>query len=67
MKLPCGCKPGKFLCKTAEMLWAYHSALYRAGLPVLSAHFRAEYDAHYSNTEKTLEESIRDSEGVSDA
>ena len=56
------CKPGKHLCNTAEMLWAYHSSLYKAGCSTLSAFFRAEYDAHYRNP-KTLEQSALDAAG----
>lgn len=62
-RIACGCKPGKHLCQTAEMLWAYHSSLYKAGCSTLSAFFRAEYDAHYDNPNKSLKQSAVDAAG----
>jgi hypothetical protein len=59
-RLECGCKRGKNLCNTAEMLWSMHSALDKAGCPTLSRYFRNEYDLHFTDPTRTLEAVLKE-------
>lgn len=65
-KLKCGCRPGKILCDTAEILWKLHSALYHAGCPTLAAYYRHHYDRHYDNPDITYEDIANGAEGMGD-
>lgn len=50
--LPCGCRPGVFLCPTAERLWATTNTTYRRGTETADpADYRAYREAFDAYTE----------------